>query len=65
MLNSAKLKNEILAEIQAKGFKLTPENQKFIEALASCIIKHITANAVVAVTTSGSPTNHTGTGTIS
>ncbi|MBR2111392.1 MAG: hypothetical protein IJ950_00285 [Helicobacter sp.] len=54
MLDSTLLAKEIMSAIQAKGFKPTEENQKFIEAIAQAIIQHITKNAIVKTTGSAS-----------
>lgn len=58
MLNPTLLAQEIMSAIQAKGFKPTEENQRFIEALSQALIQHIITNALV--TTAGSATAQTG-----
>lgn len=59
MLDSKKLKNEILALAQSKGFKKSKYNEAFIEAVSEGIISHFIKNAVVE--TKGSATSQIGT----
>ena len=47
MLNTEQLKNEILANIQAKGLNRTQENENFISAIAEAIINHLKQNAII------------------
>lgn len=51
-------------QLKNRGFKMTNENEAFIETLIDSIITHIKSQAIVKVTTTGNATTQSGIGEI-